>query len=410
MKIKITLLNLLFLCTTTIFAQQDSSKTSAPVQVNFQTPLSHEQIIRNARTELEQAIRTDDPAWAALWVDSLRRLENEQWLGLLWDERWMLYYWEGALGNLFEEAAIANRDMLTNTPRKKSINDDPLFPLIDSTVLSRRFDLYNQIQSGFLNVEEKAFSVLLLDYLLRLNKDARDWTIRCNAFLKKFPESRYKAMVDYMNPYVYLPPASVTAPPKPNRKKGWSLDASLWTGRWTETAERTLDAPIGFDIGLSFWKRSRILGFRGGFGSRRLLQPVYDGNIEWPRGEKYNLGQFEAEWGYRIINTSKVKVYPVVCAGLQWLTPPSPDDESVDDPYPGVNYTTFHYGATLNFDFKLKVQQAGKPGEHPAGSYVGARVRAGWKGLDWNAEDDVLVGNLFFLGVGVTTFAYRKVQ
>lgn len=76
----------------------------------FFSPLAFSQVskathIANARKELIISFQQDDPAGTSLWMDSLARLEDEVYAGLLWDERWLLYFWLEAYGSVFDEAA-----------------------------------------------------------------------------------------------------------------------------------------------------------------------------------------------------------------------------------------------------------------------------------------------------------------
>ena len=126
--------------------------------------------IASTRQELLGAFLNDDPAGAALWRDSLMRLEDSTHTALVWDERWLLYYWEESYGNLFDEAIrldVAERQRLAT---KKSPPRDSLFDWLDRTLYESRFQVYEKIGRGFLSEEEKQFALLELDYLLRLNQ------------------------------------------------------------------------------------------------------------------------------------------------------------------------------------------------------------------------------------------------
>ncbi|MCC7244634.1 MAG: hypothetical protein IT269_03055, partial [Saprospiraceae bacterium] len=102
--------------------------------------------IAAARLELKRSILIDDIAGAGLWMDSLSKMERETYTTIVWDEQWLLYYWSGTYGNLLEEVAgydVALRDMQS---ARIAPPDDSLFTLMDSIVLERRFDYYQQIQ------------------------------------------------------------------------------------------------------------------------------------------------------------------------------------------------------------------------------------------------------------------------
>ena len=120
--------------------------------------------IRKARLQLDTAFLYDDLPTASLWIDSLIRLEDENYVGLVWDEQWLLYYWSGLFSNVLDEAARYNAEVRQQQSWKTQPPDDSLFDHLDRTLLERRYNIFAEIERAFLNEEEKAFATLLLEY------------------------------------------------------------------------------------------------------------------------------------------------------------------------------------------------------------------------------------------------------
>jgi hypothetical protein len=205
----------------------------------------------------------DDPAGASLWIDSLSRLEDAQYAGLIWDERWLLYYWTESYGTLLAEVGSFSEEQRALQSWKIQPPKDSLFEWIDLTINERRFDLFNSIRSAFLNEEEKAFTTLLLEYLLRMNHDEEEWANRLQAFEDRYPSSKYRAFVKSIKP-VILKPSS----------QALGISGGFMAGNWTDQLERNLDIPYALQFDLYFWnKRWNYLWQAILFGLKKTLPP-----------------------------------------------------------------------------------------------------------------------------------------
>ena len=185
--------------------------------------------IAYARQQLLVAFLADDPAEASLWRDSLMQFEDSSRVGLVWDERWLLYYWEGAYGNLFDEAVRMDEATRQQLADKLPPPSDSLFKCLDRTLFEKRFALYESIGRGFLSEEEKQFSLIELDYLLRLNQQERnsgEWNNRLRAFLNRYPESRFQQYIKE-NLLDENTPASY----KVLKDRGFTFDVLFLSGR-----------------------------------------------------------------------------------------------------------------------------------------------------------------------------------
>ncbi len=364
-------------------AQSDSLPRPAPTT----KPV----LITAARQELKAAFLSDDPAWAALWVDSLARMEDDKYIGLIWDERWLLYYWEESYGNLFEEVSQFDLEALGKVAKKNQPRGDSLFETIDRTLFEQRYDLFSKLQTGFLNTEEKAFASLLLEYLLRMNKDAVDWNRRVLAFLKLYPESRFTAFLKSSLQEAPEPVPVVTT----NTPNNFGLALELSYGTWTGVAQRTLRPDVSFVLDLAWLKRRRILAFDlfiGGGRTNRILQE--DGFI-LPKDSGLSSIGGDLQWGYNIVNNRKLRIQPAVVGGIMVMLPRSSDDDTTL--VNAFTFGTLYLGTALHIDVKLgKLDSEEDMQRH----YHGIRLTLGNRWLNFGNNNDLLQGNMLYLAVG----------
>lgn len=382
---------LLFLIFLFLGANLPAQNDSLPTPVE---PATTERIAA-ARKNLLACFLADDPACAGLWRDSLMELENNnEYAALVWDERWLLYFWEEAYGNLFDEATRFDDTEHQQLADKQPPPQDSLFEWLDNALYEQRFEIYGKINRGFLTEEEKQFALIELDYLLRLNQDevaSGDWNKRLDAFLKRHPDSRFKP---YIKTNLYSQKARVRT------DRGITFDALFASGRWDGELERSLRSPYGLDIGLYYWAKRWNIGARCLFGFQKLATPVFQNGYEWPKNDPTIFIAPMLEVGYSVVNAKKLIVFPSVGAGISILKPPGTDEEE-DDPPPAY-YSDFYFAkgflsAALTADVKLKEFEAEKEDI----SYIGVRLRLGYNRLYLGSENAALQGNMFFFAIGV---------
>lgn len=364
-------------------AQSDSLNQTVPEKISA------------SRLELLAAFLADDPAGTGLWMDSLARLENEQFAGLVWDERWLLYFWTESYGTLLEEVSKFDQQQRNLQAWKNQPPSDSLFEWVDYALNEKRYALYNSIQNALLNEEEKAFTNILLEYLLRLNTNEEEWAQRLESFEKHYPSSRFLAFVRSIKPVILKP-----------SKQAFSISCGLQMGNWNGIIERTLATPYAFDFDLCFWTKRWNFVFDGSLGGPSLTRDLWEDNDVWPKDDPTSFFTFGLNLGYDVLNSSKVRIFPTIGGGLGFLKPPTPDDDEdpLPDYYSKFEFTEFHLTAALIADVKLFTKNY-RDWNTPKGSYHGIRLKCGWNGLNFGKQNEALSGELFYFAVNYNFFA-----
>ncbi len=347
-------------------------------------------LIAAARLQLDTAFRYDDLISAGMWMDSLTRMEDDEQVALVWDERWLLYYWSGALSNVLDEVARYNEAERSQQSWKKQPPLDSLFEHLDRTLLARQYQLFADIRQAFLNEEEKACATLLLEHLLRLNSNREEWATKIENFLIKYPRSRFSLYLRSIKPHI----------PKPG-KDALGIFATFRHGEWSDQLERSLRPLNGLEFGFYYW-RKRInyeLGIQ--VGSSKLDRDVIQDGYVWPKNDVYSAFSLQMEVGYDVLDRPKLRIFPSVGVGFSRVRPPTPDEseEPLPDYYYGFRFSSGHLMAVLNIDLKMfprseALQKATK------GSYSGPRLRVGYQWMGLGRKNPALQGNQFFVAIG----------
>ena len=358
------------------------------------TRLSNGEKIIVVRKELISAFVAEDFVSTGLWMDSLRTLENVEYVGLVWDERWLLYYWTESYGNLFEEVANFNEVERTINDLKNQPPQDSLFERLDYALHESRFDMFQRIQKAFLNEEEKAFTTLLLEYLLRLEHEEAEWAARLEAFQTRYPDSRFGNYIAYIKPKIKKKPANPV---------GFGLDFLLTQGNWRDQLERTLRPSFGLDFGFFVWHKRWNYILRMAITGQKLGRDIEnDATDIWPKGESSNYFTPSFDLGYDLVSTPKFRCTPSLGGGFAILKPSMTEDDdgnSISE-YPGFSFSSGQLNAALNLDVKLHDIDEAEAFDRPAKGYGAIRMRFGYRWMNLGKRNPILDGNMFFFAVG----------
>ncbi|MBN8677893.1 MAG: hypothetical protein J0M29_06685 [Chitinophagales bacterium] len=388
---KTIILPLLWFATTKLWSQTDSIPTPATDSVQV---LSKAQKIADSRQELISSFLLDDPAGAGLWMDSLTRLEDAQYAGLIWDERWLLYYWTESYGTLLAEVTTFNEDERALQSWKIQPPKDSLFDYIDIALNERKYDIFGSIRTAFLNEEEKAFTTLLLEYLLRMNHDEEEWASRLQSFEVHYPASRFKPFVHSIKPAIMKP-----------SKHALGISGGFCLGNWSDQLERNLGIPYAMQFDLYYWTKRWNVLFDATFAGPYIRRDIVSNGDIWPKDDPTTFVSLGLNLGYDLINRPKIRVFPSVGAGLGILKPTEPDEDEEPLPlyYDNFYFTEFHLAAALTADVKLFTKD-NRDWNTPKGSYHGIRLKLGWNGLNFGNRNEYLRGELFYLAVHYNLF------
>ncbi len=356
--------------------------------------LSTGEKISFVRKQLINAFLEEDFVSAGLWTDSLQSLGNLEYVGLVWDERWLLYYWTGSYGNLFEEVAQFNEIQRTINDLKNQPPQDSLFELLDNTLFERRFDLFQSTQKAFLNEEEKAFATLLLEYLLRLDHDEAEWVARLDAFTQRYSDSRFNTYINYIKPVIKKQSA---------HKAGLALDLLLTQGNWRDQLERSLQPSFGADFGIGVWYNRWTYMLRLAITGQKLGRDIEnDINDIWPKGENSTFFTPTFDLGYDVFSTQKLRITPTVGGGFAYLRPKmmEDDDGNIVSEYPGFSFNSGQLNTALNIDVKLHDITDADVFTHSMAGLGAIRLRLGYRWMNLGKHNPMLQGNMFFFAIG----------
>lgn len=347
--------------------------------------------IHACRRELATAFEHNDRSETQFWFDSLLRLNDERYLSLYWDERWLLYLWLENYEPLFAEVGAYHSQFEELALYKIPPVKDSLFERLDTRLYAENLLLFDQVRRAWLNTEERAFGALLVTYLLRLNveePDKKAFDEQLDAFLKNYPTSRFSTFIR-ARMYNYAKPDDW----------GLGLDLMFLHGTWSGELERTLRPLNGMDIALYFWQ-NRVSGtVRFAVGGQKLERSVFQRPYEWPKGDPSTFLGGDLEIGYDVIHQPRLRIFPTVGGGYSGLRPPNNDEADQPDYYELFRYGGFHYQIALHADVRFSLG----PG-NLEGSYHGVRVRVGHRWLHLDRKNAAVGGNLFFVAVGYTIF------
>lgn len=355
------------------------------------------QHIKATRLELRAAFLREDPVAVGLWLDSLSRLSNEMYAAVSWDERWLLYFWQENYGALFSEVRSFGQEERDRESYKIAPPDDSLFESIDNFMYAQRFDYFRKIGQALLNEEERTFSVMLLEYLLRTNGSDEEWAAKIEAFEKRYPQSGFLKFLQTTKPRM-LKPAN----------KGIGGAMSFLAGNWSDAIDRSFKPLYAFDMDLYYWVERWSVNLNFSIGGPAAARDIPGDYEVWTKGDPSEIPMLGLSLGYDVLNTGKLRITPAVVGAMAFLHPPLPDTDSGEEPPPYYDeFQLFeaHAGLCLTTDLKL-FRKNYRDWDLPKGSYHGIRVKVGYNWLNFGKQNDYLKGNLFYFTVGYNLFAY----
>ncbi|TNE67846.1 MAG: autotransporter outer membrane beta-barrel domain-containing protein [Bacteroidetes bacterium] len=347
--------------------------------------------IQEGRKEMIRSFEETNRPEVQFWMDSLQRLENELFLTLQWDERWLLYLWLENYSALFAEVQIFDSGLEEVELLKLAPPPDSLFQHLDVRLYEERAYLFDQVRKAWLSAEERAFTSLLINYLLRLSTEepeASAFDKQLNAFLKEYPSSRFTW---YIHRHLYNI--------KPPGNWAFCMDLLFLNGNWTEGMERTLRPAYGGEIALGYWVKRWNAGLRLAVGGQKLDRDMDEKGFIWPEEDPSTFFAIELETGYDIYNKPRLRIFPSFGGGFGSVRPSENEEEPNPVYYDHFKFNGWHLTTALQADVKFNLKS-----KKVATTYHGVRVRIGHRWLNFEPRNPAMQGNMFFFAVGYTIF------
>lgn len=382
-----------------VFARSLSAQTVDSLMRQLQEwPGSQTDKIATARGYLRDAFAADDIGLVNAWLGFLQyELDSDMEAATLFDERWLLYYWTENFAALLAEVAdfdsLFKRKIIFQMPPP----EDDLFRIVDQTSFDRRYELFAALQRGFLSEEEKALAALLLDHLLRTDateSGKQEQDAKASAFLKKYPDSRFK---NYVWTHIYDGHAPA--------KYGFVGDLMFTYGRHDGAMGINFKPFWGIGGSLGFWQ-NRISGnLRVQVGGQEVRREFADGDYIVSPDSSATVVDVGLDAGFDLVDARRLRITPLVGLGVSFLrvgsTSPIPEIESTS-----LNFSTLHWLACLQIDRKLRHAPAssGRIG------WTAVRFRAGYKHLNFANDMPDLGGSQIFVSLGISFFGRPAVK
>lgn len=345
---------------------------------------SMEQIIA-LRAQLKKAIKANDTRQGAVLTDAITMHSSCSWWGLMWDERWMAYHWTGRYQVMLKE-------LEQYTEMSRMIEDycekppaDSLFELLDDLNYREYERCSEAIANERLPEEARELLSLHLHYLLRDNSEKEKE--RRRAFLDRYPRSKYE---EFVKTFMELPPKL--------KKHYFSWDVLIHQANWTGNLNLALRPGWGFQTYLNYHRKALHLyaGYEGAWA--KVNRDIYHGGEWYPKGEIMEMQQYNVGAGVNLLDVKQFRLTVGVEGGRSRLLALS-DSLAVIDPRTVFRFASWHRGAYITGDLKIKPKTHYNKGlARPP--YNGVRIRAGFRQLFLENDDDSVRGNMFYIGMG----------
>lgn len=241
-------------------------------------------------------------------------IDNENYVGLFDFEDILLSYWTQEYFDILSQINLLKIqfDNVKVTPEK-----DNLFLKVQSESIKNYYALVQSIKKSDIDVEDKDFLELLLNYLISekfnyalfrgvyMEDDKLD--VLGAAFLNKYPESKYSKFVNDRMRNIYT-------------KSDWAIGADIFSGYGISTGNAAINfknhVPIG--VGFDIYYKKYVLYLRDYIGFDRTLNDINYNGVTWNKKSQVRIYLPEASLGYPIISGKKLRMTPF--AGISGLS------------------------------------------------------------------------------------------
>lgn len=133
---------------------------------------------------------------------------------------------------------------------------------------------------------------------------------------------------------------------------GWAFDLQFLMGNYQQDLQDLINRPLGWNAGISFYNKKKVLDFRVNYLISRVKKGFSYRNTIWTEDRLGSYIALEINGGYKIVNTKRVNVIPILGVGYGGYLPWKPEENAPVNELLGVTVN-----AGLMLDFKRKYRQ-----------------------------------------------------
>lgn len=373
-----------------VFAQNNSIRNFI---LTYRDPKT--EIISKGRRLIFDKLLQNDTSKVREVVDYLENEEDENYLALYPQEKWMLYYWTGQYEKVLENLPSSQRHYYGRFFFRGFYPDaDPVLHKLVEVVKGSKDEIVRHIKASALSDTDKDFLALNLDYQLsglsyRSNNNPVAGT---EAFLKVHPNSAYETYVRRNIKQEVV-------------RSKWGLGFEFFSGYGILTNDlkthfkNTVPVGVGFDVAY----KNFTLYLRDFIGFSRTKDSLHFPAGIWKKGAQARIYLPEASLSYPLLESRRFKLSPFAGIASCSFAPTENDRNKnlVNDDVELKFTTAYTFG--LNVDWKLGKSYSGLVAANED-AYWFLRIRYAFNSPQFKNKYTGFNGNLHAVTIGIGGF------
>ena len=327
-----------------VFSQTDSIEIP---DFYSQQPVS-EKITHYRSLLLDNIIADNKTKAKELFYYILQKLDDNHYLALYPDEKWLVSYFLRDFGMITSEITLIDSLYVSKLNNKVRPAEDQLYRILLQKVDQNKENIIDEIKaSTLLSGEDQDFLFLLLQtYTVENAQDNQEILNRkSDKFLTEYPKSKYSGYIRNYIRYEYA-------------QKGFSWGCELYSGAvifGNKTSEYLSDGAT-FGAGILWGIYKFQINTRAVFVFSKLKNDITYNNVIWHKDERAQAMIGELSLGYLFYAGKKIIVSPVL--GLGWLlVNPYENDKKKNPDLEDIeidSYASPLFGIDLSWEFYHK--------------------------------------------------------
>lgn len=299
----ITLIFALLLYSGGMLAQPDSL-----VVKDDYVPSSNSELISRYRSLImDQVVQENQPQARKYFHDLLRRFDNQFYLPLYPDEKWMLCLITGDYGLMISE--VVNMDSVQAVQMRSRIlpSQDQLYSVLIRQVIKNKARIESNIRDSAESSENQDFLMLMLNSLTMQGNQNEQIKINSMAtgYMNDYPASKFENYIRNFIRYEY-------------KLKGFSFGMELYSGAVVMGGTLSDYVQDNGTIGVGFiWGLGRLhVNTRVTIVFNKIQRDIQVNSYTWAKGSDAEVYLPEISLGYKFNIAPKFHLSPV--AGICW--------------------------------------------------------------------------------------------